>query len=116
VVTGRAEIRLILCKTCLGRTFRIFRTIPRDLAIIQNSQSPRYEIAHLTITMEKPPSIFGERYRVVAIEGDRLVIRGVHSGKVLTIVNPEPETPLTPEEYPPGKLIALTDPSQATPN
>lgn len=73
----------------------------------------RYEIAHLTIAMEKPPSIFGERYRVVAIEGDRLVIRGIHSGKVLTIVNPEPETPLTPEEYPPGKLIALTDPSQA---
>jgi len=58
-------------------------------------------------------SIFDERYRVVAIEGDRLVIRGVLSGDVLTIVNPEPETPLTPREYPPGKLIALTDPSQA---
>jgi len=66
--------------------------------------------------MEKPPSIFEERYRVVAIEGDRLVIRGILSGKVLTIVNPEPQTPLTPEEYPLGKLIALTDPSQAPPN
>jgi hypothetical protein len=32
---------------------------------------------------------------------------------VLTIVNPEPETPLTQEDYPPGKLIALTDPSTA---
>jgi hypothetical protein len=56
-------------------------------------------------------SIFDEQYRVVAIEGDRLVIRGILSGAVLTIVNPEPETPITPEEYPPGKLIALTDPS-----
>lgn len=66
--------------------------------------------------MEERPSIFDEKYRVVAIEGDRLVIRGILSGAVLTIVNPEPETPLTREEYPPGKLIALTDPSQAPPN
>ncbi len=50
---------------------------------------------------------------MVAIEGDRLVIRGILSGDVLTIVNPEPETPLTLEDYPPGKLIALTDPSVA---
>jgi len=58
-------------------------------------------------------TIFDEKYRVVAIEGDRLVIRGILSGDVLAIVNPEPETPLTPEEYPLGKLIALTDPSAA---
>jgi hypothetical protein len=58
-------------------------------------------------------SIFDEQYRVVAIEADRLFIRGILSGHVLTIVNPEPETPLTPEDYPPGKLIALTDPSAA---
>ena len=64
--------------------------------------------------MEERMSIFEERYRVVAIEGDRLVIRGNLSGDVLTIINPEPETPLTPEDYPVGKLIALTDPS-ATP-
>jgi hypothetical protein len=63
--------------------------------------------------MEKRMSIFEERYRVVAIEGDRLVIRGNLSGDVLTIINPEPETPLTPEDYPVGKLIALTDPSAA---
>jgi hypothetical protein len=63
--------------------------------------------------MDKRPSIFDEQYRVVAIEGDRLVIRGILSGDVLTIVNPEPETPLTREDYPPGKLIALTDPSVA---
>jgi hypothetical protein len=58
-------------------------------------------------------SIFDEQYRVVAIEGDRLLIRGILSGDVLAIVNPEPETPLTQDDYPPGKLIALTDPSQA---
>ena len=58
-------------------------------------------------------SIFDEQYRVVAIAGDSLVIRGILSGEVLTIVNPEPGSPLTPEEYPPGKLIALTDPSEA---
>jgi hypothetical protein len=63
--------------------------------------------------MALPPSIFDEKYRVVAIQGDQLVIKGVVSGNVLTIVNPEPATPLTIEDYPPGKLIALTDPSAA---
>lgn len=58
-------------------------------------------------------SVFDEQYRVVAIESDRLLIRGILSGKVLTIINPEPETPLNQEDYPPGKLIALTDPSAA---
>lgn len=55
--------------------------------------------------------IFDEKYRVVGIEPDRMLVRGVHSGDVLTILNPEPEIPLTIEEYPLGKLIALTDPS-----
>jgi len=59
-------------------------------------------------------SIFDEQYRVVAIEGDCLLIRRILSGEVLAIVNPEPETPLTQDDYPLGKLIALTDPS-ATP-
>ncbi len=63
--------------------------------------------------MAERMSIFDERYRVVAIDGDCLVIRGVLSGEVLTIVNPEPESPLTQQDYPLGKLIALTDPSQA---
>jgi hypothetical protein len=62
--------------------------------------------------MEDTRSIFEEQYRVVSIEGDRLVIRGILSGDVLTIINPEPDTPLTQEDYPVGKLIALTDPSQ----
>jgi hypothetical protein len=65
------------------------------------------------MAMEERTSIFDEKYRVVAIEGDRLLIRGTLSGAVLTILNPEPETPLTQEDYPVGKLIALTDPSAA---
>lgn len=58
-------------------------------------------------------SIFDQKYRVVAVENDRLVVRGTLSGEVLTIINPEPETPLKQEDYPPGRLIALTDPSTA---
>jgi len=61
-------------------------------------------------------SIFEEQYRVVAIQGDCLVIKGISSGAVLTIINPEPATPLTSEDYPRGKLIALSDPSTAVPN
>jgi hypothetical protein len=61
---------------------------------------------------ETEKSIFEEHYRVVAVKSDRLLVRGVLSGEVLTIVNPEPETPLTRADYP-GKLIALTDPSAA---
>ena len=55
-------------------------------------------------------SIFEEQYRVVAVESDRLLIRGIVSGEVLTIIN-ETEAPLTQKDYPLGKLIALTDPS-----
>lgn len=62
---------------------------------------------------ETEKSIFDEQYRVVAVEADRLLVRGILSGEVLTIINPQPETPLNQEEYPPGKLIALTDPSTA---
>jgi hypothetical protein len=57
--------------------------------------------------------LFDEKYRVVAVESQCLVIRGVRSGRVLTIMNPDPETPLTLADYPPGKLIALSDPSRA---
>jgi hypothetical protein len=63
--------------------------------------------------MATSSSIFREQYRVVAIERDRLVIRGVLSGEVLAIVNDEPDTPFTSDDYPLGKLIALTDPSAA---
>jgi hypothetical protein len=65
---------------------------------------------------EREKSIFDEKYRVVAVERDRLLVRGVVSGEELTIINPEPETPLNQEDYPPGKLIALTDPSTSPRN
>jgi hypothetical protein len=55
-------------------------------------------------------AIFDEQYRVVAVESQSLTIRGERSGEVLTIVNPDPDTPLSAEEYPPGKLISLSDP------
>ncbi len=61
-------------------------------------------------------SIFGERYRVLSVAADRLRIRGILSGQVLTIINPEPEFPLTEADYPTGKLIALSDPSTSTLN
>ena len=56
--------------------------------------------------------IFDEEYRVVAVESQSLTIQGVRSGQVLTIVTENPEAPLTPAEYPPGQLIALSDPSR----
>jgi hypothetical protein len=37
---------------------------------------------------ETEKSIFEERYRVVAVESDRLLIRGVLSVEMLTIINP----------------------------
>ena len=63
---------------------------------------------------ESEPSIFAEQYRVVSVTADSLQVRGILSGKVLTIINPGPDTPLRPEDYPLGKLIALTDPSTGT--
>ena len=76
------------------------------------AKHPR-RIAGIQFNKAQRMSIFDEKYRVVAIQGDQLVIRGEVSGEVLTIINPEPATPLTHEEYPPGKLIALSDPSAA---
>ena len=61
--------------------------------------------------MKATKSIFDEQYRVVAIESDRLVVQGILSGEVLTIINPEPASPLSQKDFPPGKLIALSDPS-----
>jgi hypothetical protein len=62
---------------------------------------------------ETKKSIFGQQYRVVAVDGNRLLVRGILSGEVLTIINTEPEAPLARENFPPGKLIALTDPTTA---
>jgi hypothetical protein len=65
---------------------------------------------------ETRAALFEENYRVLAVESQRLTIRGVRSGEVLTIVNPNPETPLSSSEYPPGKLIALHDPGEEPAN
>ena len=62
---------------------------------------------------ETENSIFAEQYRVVAVESDRLLVRGILSGEALTIINPELAAPLRQEDYPPGTLVALTDPSTA---
>ena len=60
--------------------------------------------------------IFDEEYRVLEVESQRMTIQGVRSGEVLTIVTQNPEAPLSAAEYPPGKLITLSDPSGALPN
>ena len=64
----------------------------------------------------KNRKIFDEEYRVLAVESQRLTIQGVRSGEVLTIVTQDSEAPLSAADYPPGKLIALSDPSGALPN
>lgn len=58
----------------------------------------------------KETAMFEERYRVIAVDAQNLVLRGVRSGDVLTITNANPATPLSQDDYPPGKLIALSDP------
>jgi hypothetical protein len=76
------------------------------------------ESGHLSRNVKEAihKSIFDEKYRVVSVHSDRLLVRGIRSGEVLTIINPEPEIFLNQEDYPPGKLIALTDPSTVLPN
>jgi hypothetical protein len=59
--------------------------------------------------------LFGEEYRVLAVEAERLTIKGTMTGTVLTIVN-SAGIPLTPEEYPVGQLLILTDPASSAPN
>jgi hypothetical protein len=72
---------------------------------------------HLPLALGHPTnkgkimSIFDEKYRVVGIEENRLMVRGIQTGDLLTIINPQPELPLSEKEYPVGKLIALSDPS-----
>lgn len=67
----------------------------------------------IQLIMQAKGDVFDEKYRVISVESQCLTIRGVRSGKILTIVNPDPETPLSAAEYPPGKLIKLSDPSAA---
>lgn len=57
-------------------------------------------------------AIFDETYRVIAVESQSLTVQGNVSGEVLTIVNSDPEIPISVEEYPVGQLIALSDPTR----
>lgn len=57
-------------------------------------------------------SIFDEPYRVIGTEENELIVQGLKSGSVLTI-SLEPKFPLSKEDYPVGKLIALSDPSRS---
>jgi hypothetical protein len=55
-------------------------------------------------------AIFDEKYRVVSVESQSLTVRGIVSGEVL-VIRTDPGNPLSQEDYPLGKLIALSDPS-----
>jgi len=74
------------------------------------------EIPHQNTMGWSDTGFFREQYRVVAVEAERLTIKGIITGTVLTIINSDPATPLTAEQYPLGKLIALSDPSASAPN
>jgi hypothetical protein len=63
--------------------------------------------------MDKPDtSVFREQYRVVAVQSDCLLLRGTISGHMVTVVNGDPRAHISPDAFPVGKLIALTDPSK----
>jgi len=76
----------------------------------------RDSASHSSMKAKKKKELFDEEYRVLTVEPERLTIQGVQSGKVLTIVNQTPGVPLNPAEYPPGKLISLSDPSRSPTN
>ncbi len=70
------------------------------------------ELRSIKISMGWADSgLFNEKYRVVAVEAERLTVKGIITGIVLTIVNSDPAMPLSAEQYPLGKLVALSDPS-----
>jgi len=60
-------------------------------------------------------TIFDEEYKVVAVESQRLIIRGVLSGNVL-VIKTVPELPLREEPVHVGQLIRLSDPATEAPN
>ena len=55
-------------------------------------------------------SIFDEHYRVIAIESNRLLVRGIRSGDVLTIINTDPETPSYARTLSAGKISCFDRP------
>jgi hypothetical protein len=61
-------------------------------------------------------AIFEQQYRVIAVDAQSLILKGVVTGDVLTIRNADGAAPLSEEDYPPGKLIALNNPSDKDAN
>jgi hypothetical protein len=61
-------------------------------------------------------AIFNEQYRVIAVDDRSLILRGIHSGEMLTIQNAGPDTPISQEDFPVGKLVVLGDPSSGPAN
>ena len=61
-------------------------------------------------------SLFDEKYRVVDVQSDHLLVQGVKSGDVLTIRGAQVGPPLSEENYRVGQLIALSDPARKPPN
>ncbi len=55
--------------------------------------------------------IFSEKYRVIGLEEQSLILQGVRSGEVLKIKNADVSHPLQRKNIPWGKLIALSNPS-----
>jgi hypothetical protein len=86
----------------------------QDLTI--SLESPGLDSASDPSMRAKKRGIFDEEYRVVGVEAGKLTIQGVNSGEILTIVNHNPEVPLSATDYPPGRLIALSDPMRAPVN
>lgn len=60
--------------------------------------------------MKYNSAIFDDTYRVIAVDEGSLTIRGLRSGETLTIVTPDAGSRFSASEYPPGLLIALSDP------
>jgi hypothetical protein len=76
---------------------------------------PPSSLVRVNLASNLAMAIFDEHYRVIAVDSHRLTIRGVCSGHVL-VIKTDPQTPLSQEDFPLGKLIALSDPSTARPN
>jgi hypothetical protein len=63
-----------------------------------------------TVRIKVGMAIFDEEYRVIAVESQRIVIRGVLSGNEL-VIRTSLEFPLSEEAFPVGQLIRLSDPA-----
>src|ERR1700730_198933 len=88
VLLGKSEEKIQRRRTRVSDPYRLLQ---RHGLLLRVSPlvSPKWSLAS-NIGGGKAMTVFDERYRVVKVEGDRLLVRGVHSGDVLTIFNSEP--------------------------